>query len=412
MNYLLKIVEGPNKGAEIALPDGVAVTLGKGDGCDIVLADPTLPEKPVSLEAGEGGVSADGEALEPFAVKTLGSTSFAVGPAGSPWGALKWPAEESKTRETGEGKQEEAGSSQVSSPVQPSEEKSGDDAAPPKGKRRIGWGCGCLVAVLVAFAALALLAWLFRDHPKAGRFKEKAVELYEGIAGKSGGDGETPPATLEDALAALAEKFGLSMDSRDGSFSLSGNMKTRRERLQATAEAYQTMPGIALDLSDDESFRASAEDAVFTLSEGSLKVVSATNRVLSLAGATQSPQSLGRILKALAADLPKMRDADVSGVRFDAALPVSAGDSANSGYSGYSGKPAKSGKPGRGTAAKAKAAPQFPVCGILVSPYPCLVMQNGMRILEGASIGENTILKIEADAVTVTNSTGRFTWKP
>ena len=43
MNFLLKIVEGPNKGAEIALVEGVAVTLGKGDDCDIVLADPTLP---------------------------------------------------------------------------------------------------------------------------------------------------------------------------------------------------------------------------------------------------------------------------------------------------------------------------------------------------------------------------------
>ena len=31
MNFLLKIVEGPNKGAEITLVEGVAVTLGKGD---------------------------------------------------------------------------------------------------------------------------------------------------------------------------------------------------------------------------------------------------------------------------------------------------------------------------------------------------------------------------------------------
>ena len=91
MNFLLKIVEGPNKGAEIALVSGVAVTLGKGDDCDIVLADPTLPSEPVSIEASDTGVTVDGEPLEPFAVKTSGATSFAIGPSDAPWGELKWP---------------------------------------------------------------------------------------------------------------------------------------------------------------------------------------------------------------------------------------------------------------------------------------------------------------------------------
>ena len=91
MSFLLKIVEGPNKGAEIALVEGVAITLGKGDDCDIVLADTTLPSTPFSIEASDGGVTVDGEPLEPFAVKTSGATSFAVGPADAPWGELKWP---------------------------------------------------------------------------------------------------------------------------------------------------------------------------------------------------------------------------------------------------------------------------------------------------------------------------------
>ena len=84
MSFLLKIVEGPNKGAEIALVDGVSVTLGKGDECDIVLADPTLPEEPLTIEASADGVSFDGERLEPLHVVVRGSTSFAVGPADAP----------------------------------------------------------------------------------------------------------------------------------------------------------------------------------------------------------------------------------------------------------------------------------------------------------------------------------------
>ena len=90
MNFLLKIVEGPNKGAEIALVEGVAVTLGKSDDCDIILADPTLPDAPCTVEATPSGVTLDGSSLEPYHVKTAGSTSFAVGPADVAWGELVW----------------------------------------------------------------------------------------------------------------------------------------------------------------------------------------------------------------------------------------------------------------------------------------------------------------------------------
>ena len=32
--------------------------------------------------------------------------------------------------------------------------------------------------------------------------------------------------------------------------------------------------------------------------------------------------------------------------------------------------------------------------------------------MEGAPIGDSVILRIDADSVTLTNSAGRFTWKP
>jgi hypothetical protein len=69
VSFLLKIVEGPNKGAEIALVEGVAVTLGKGDDCDFVLVDSTLPAEPLKVEASADGVTVDASPLEPFAVR-------------------------------------------------------------------------------------------------------------------------------------------------------------------------------------------------------------------------------------------------------------------------------------------------------------------------------------------------------
>ena len=114
-----------------------------------------------------------------------------------------------------------------------------------------------------------------------------------------------------------------------------------------------------------------------------------------------------KVLSALAADMPKLRDVDVSGVEITSlASPIVEGDS-------FVEAPAVAPSvKKRSAAAKAQGTPDMPVCGILTTPYPCLVMRDGARVMEGASIGDGVIVKIEADAVTVTNSTGRFTWKP
>ena len=97
MKFLLKIVQGPNAGAEIALVEGVRVTLGSADSCDIVLADPTLPAEACAIEASADAVvltpsGAEPETLEPLRVRSFGSTALAVGPADSPWGPLNWDA--------------------------------------------------------------------------------------------------------------------------------------------------------------------------------------------------------------------------------------------------------------------------------------------------------------------------------
>jgi hypothetical protein len=409
VNFLLKIVEGPNRGAEIALVEGVAVTLGKGDGCDIVLADTTLPDVPVSIEASADAVSIDGEPVDQFAVKTLGATSFAVGPADVPWGELKWPAKEkdvaqsrgeSENAESQHGKDEP---SRGSAEAQGAEEENHSDSASPREEKKRHGCLGCLVAFALLVLALAVLAWLFRAAVRP--YAEKALAyVRESLHGGSGG-GETRGAAGSMSLSAVASRYGLELEESDGAAKLSGNLKTRAERLRATAEAYEARPGVDLDLSDDESFKAAADDAVFTITEGAMKVVAATNRVLAIGGVSRSPEELRRALEALGADLPRLRNVDTSGVRFgivrrsDAAGEVR--EDAPVGVMGVSRR-----------AAKKSSDVSLPVCGILTKPYPCLVMRDGTRVLEGAALGESVILKIEADAVTVTNSTGRFTWKP
>lgn len=405
MNFLLKIVEGPNRGAEIALVEGVAVTLGKGDECDIVLADSTLPEEPLSIEASDDAVTVNGERLEQFAVKTLGATSFAVGPTDSPWGELKWPEKGEVSRGDAETQSKEAQSGEDESSRRDAEAQSAEEeeekAPEPEKKKH---GClGCLVVFVLLVLLLAALAWLFRATVRP--YAEKALAYArESLHFGSGADGEGTGAVRAMTLSEVASSYGLELEENDGLAKLSGNLKTRAERLRATAEAYEARPGVDLDLSDDESFKASADDALFTITEGAIKVVAATNRVLSIAGTSSSPFALKRILESLNNDLPKLRDVDAAGVVYGK-VPGNAADDNDDGEALIGVTHAKR------RAARAKD-PSLPVCGILTTPYPCLVMRDGSRVLEGAALGGNVIVKIEADAVTVTNATGRFTWKP
>ena len=406
MNFILKIVEGPNKGAEIALVEGVAVTLGKGDDCDIVLADPTLPGEPLTIETSESGVSIGGEALEPLNVKTVGATSFAVGPADSPWGELVWPKAESLE------KPDDSGKTESSEKPEPPEKPATPEAPAEQSKKKRRGGClGCLAVLILLLLLLVALAWFFRDDPRLEGVKNrvtdfycKAVERFSGGTGGSDG-GREPVAVPVVDLAAVAAKYGLVLNENGETAKISGNFKTRRERLAATAEAYAVQPGVELDLSDDESFRTAAEDELFTLSEGALKVASATNRVLSIVGLSRSPMALKKTLVALNADLPKLGNVDVSGVVFGR-MVASGNESAEESVDAEQ-VPVRVSR----RAAK-KSAPSFPVCGILTTPYRCIVLRDGRRLMEGAAMGDSIIAEIGADSVTLTNSTGRFTWKP
>jgi len=403
MNYLLKIVEGPNKGAEVALVEGVAVTLGKGDDCDIVLVDPTMPDTPLNVEATAGGVMVDGKPVEQFEVMTSGATSFAVGPAGAPWGALMWPkAETEEPREKPAAAEKPEATEDAETTEKPTE------PAAASGRRRGGY-CGCLVALFIVLAALAVLCWIFRDRIRESDRFEQFTKIGKGWYSRFTRESRDAKVSGEkhESLSDIAGKYGLKLVESNGVSTVVGNLRTRRDRLAATAEAYQAKPWVELDLTDDESFRAAADDALFTYTEGALKVAAATNRFLRIVGTSPAPLSLKRTLEALNADLPRLRGVDVSGVVMGVvARPVEPEEeSVVAGDDGFSVK--------RAAVRKArKGAPVLPVCGILTTPYPCLVMRDGRRIMEGAPLGDGVIVEIGADSVTITNSAGRFTWKP
>ena len=404
MNYLLKIVEGPNKGAEVALVEGVAVTLGKGDDCDIVLVDPTMPDAPLTVEATADGVMVDGKPVEQYEVMSSGATSFAIGPAGAPWGALKWP----KASEEGpkDSRPEATAEEKTSEAAKATEKQAESDESD---SRRRGGCCGCLVALFLALMVAAVVCWFFRDRIRESDRFEQFAKIGKGWYSRFSSESRDAKiaGTKRESLSDIVGKYDLELVESNGVSKVVGNLRTRRDRLAATAEAYQAKPWIELDLTDDESFRAAAEDALFTYTEGALKVAAATNRFLRIAGSMSSPLSLKRTLEALNADLPRLRGVDVSGVVIGGVAAPVAPEDEDTAFPGetFSVKRAPIRKARKGTQT-------LPVCGILTTPYPCLVLRDGRRVMEGAPLGDSVVVEIGADSVTLTNSTGRFTWKP
>ena len=390
MNFLLKIVRGPNAGAEAALPDGISITLGKSDNCDIVLADPTLPDAPMTLEAKSGGVALDGNELKPFHVQEAGSTAFAVGPASGAWEKLVWPEPE-------EQKAPEAAKPAETAPAPKSE-------ASEKSEKKKSSGClGCSIALVLLILGLAAAGWFYKDALSDRYDKIKDKIPWAARNGSESESAEEPPRSPEELLGDISAKYGLSMSEGGGRAKLSGDFKTRAERLAATAEAFAAKPGVELDFSDAESLKTAVEDTLALVEEKDLRIASVSNRVVALAGRAVD---LRRALEALAADVPALGNVDCrlvsipsDGVKRDTGADTwdffsGAGTARNVGKQ------------------KKKNLPVMPICGILEKPYPCLVMRDGSRMTEGAPYGGGVIAGITADSITITNATGRFVWKP
>ena len=402
MSFLLKIVEGPNKGAEIALAEGVAVTLGKTDACDIVLADATLGDEPLEIEASADSVTLGGERLEPFHVVVRGSTAFAVGPSDSPWGELVWPKREAPEREVA-AEPESSGGGHGEGDASPAPGPAPSEKKP--GKSR---GCiGCLIAFAVLLLVMAILCWCFRGwlEPRVKALAGRDGDTAETAALHNAAGGEDP--SKQDPLSPLVARYGLATTNRNNRAVLVGDFATRAERLTATAEAYAAKPGVELDFADSDTLKTAVADTLALVGEMELKVSAVTSRVAVLSG---KAANLKQALEAIASEVPKIANVDVAGI---SVAPIKIAVAPQGGAIPAPGpEVSRHVATGRNSSAKEAREVSLPVCGILTTPYPCLVLRDGRRILEGAPVGDSVVLKIEADSVTLTNDMGRFTWKP
>ncbi len=433
MNLILKIVQGPNAGAEIALIQGVNVKLGRSDECDIILTDQTLPDVACEIEVGAERVmlllpGGGQERLDPLHVKLFETTAIAVGPADAPWGALVWPDPNEK---------------------EPEEEPEVEEKPEEKPRfRKLQWAVLILLILVVILEFGLWFFWPYLSGP-VEKLRTYCHNKYEEWTADELELAAQP--VRKQTLAELAKAYEvdsvLPPPHSSAKPVLRGNLKTRADRLKLTASAYDIHPGCVLELTDDESLKNSAEELLNMVAEGALKLETAENRQLALSGHLKNTEELTRILTAIKADMPHVEKIDCSKVEIDPPpapatpknLPVVSRNSSdipvqpvpkitirtetNKDEKEEQAKKEKKEPEVTQPAQVAKPEPvaeealppmpkQLPVVGILTSPFPCLVLRNGSRVMEGAEFNGYTVTKISEDVVLLKHGDTIVEWRP
>ena len=383
MSWLLKVVEGPAKGAEIALVDGMRVKVGSAPSCDIVLGDISLAAEAFELDVTEGVVtliSPDGtqSQMKPLEIRDFGTTAVAIGPSDEPWGELVRPAPEAE--EPHPDPDEAAPASEAEPP--PEDDGKGKGAAP------FIWAA---VAALVLVVLAALLFLFFR-----GCRRDASAEASAAAA----------PAVA--SLADIAAQHGLSIEVRDGARTLAGHLHRRTERLAIRALALAAEPGCRFALTDDETMLKASEELLFAYTDGALRAVAASNRVVFLAGHVERAAALERAIRTLDAEVKGIERVETSGVTVGGPAPVR--PPAERPVASFAGTPVPE-PPARKPEAK-KPRINRSIAGILTTPYPCVIMGDGHRVMEGAQIGTATLERIEPDRLVFRDGASTFEWRP
>ena len=393
MKFLLKIVQGPNAGAEVALVEGMNLTFGCGDECDIILSDASVGEKAFELEVTSERVVAimpGGKTvkLEPYHVTQVGASALVVGPQEGTWKTLVWPKAEVETSKDDEEKVET------------------DDKEHESAKKCFPFGCAFVIFAFIALSAFGFFAWKkYPAETKEYSLKAwcEAKKIYCAASEKFKREPTAIVTERVEILDDIAKECGFTVIRTGEDVSVKGDFKTRVKRLEATARACAAHPGLKVDFTDAESLVSAVNEFLFLVTEDKLKLEELEGRKAFLSGRAASRGHLEKILRSMSEDVPKISKVDCSRVSLggDICQPASNNDD------GGESSPLK-----RKNAAKSTPTPKMPIAGILTVPYPCLVLNDGTRAMEGARFGEFTIEKIKPDSITVRGADGTFEWRP
>ena len=471
MPKILKILTGPQEGAELELDAGIALRIGTDDSCDIVLVDAMAPAqaRELVMEGDDVSVTAAAErifagdaalpvgektALPDYTILTIGSTRCAVGDADKPWPPLRWIpldvllAEKPQPEQEAEKSAEESADKpeQEEAPLSREQlEKIDELQSQKRAKRGRGFAIlSWLILILICAAGM----WFTGRHVwkiAAPKEKEEAKDVAENAH-----------KTRLEKLRERAEALGLTIEEEeDGSIRrIAGNVPKTSQRTVIEQIVKYDCPQVICEMTDDETLARSVKELVWGLTEGRLQLVSLKDRVAKIMGMTNSEEEWNTIVDNIRHDIPRLASvesdvvyADVMAAKLrealsktgfhDVRVEVLPGELQFVGYAPKESsqtfiklleeavkcfpenarlsnlvkwKDAETVIDGEDPVAP--KVRQLPITGIVVHPYPCVILADGQRLGTGSMVGGYTIDEISLTEVSLSKEDEKLTWRP
>ncbi len=262
--------------------------------------------------------------------------------------------------------------------------------------------------------------------------------------------------TRLEKLREKAEALNLTMEEdEDGNLTrITGNVSKTSQRTSIEQIVKYDCPNVVCEMTDDETLARSVKELVWGLTEGRLQLVSLKDRVAKLMGMTNNEEEWNTIVDNIRHDIPRLATvesdvvfADVMAAKLrealaqtgfrDVRVEILPGELQFVGYAPkesrqtfaklleeavkYFPENAKltnmvkwkdSETPVDGEEPAAPKARQLPITGIVVHPYPCVILADGQRLGKGSLVGGYTIDDISLTEVSLSKEDEKLTWRP
>ena len=468
MPKILKILTGPQEGAELELDVGIALRIGTDDSNDIVLVDAMAPAQALELvmEGDDVSVTAAAErlfagdaalpvgektALPDYTILTIGSTRCAVGDTDKPWPPLRWIpldvllAEKTQPEQEAEKPTEEnvAKSEQEETPLSREQLEKIDELQSQKRAKR-GRGFAMISWLLLILICAAGMWFTGRHVWNLAKPRETETII------------ENTHKTRLEKLREKAEALNLTMEEdEDGNLTrISGNVPKTSQRTSIEQIVKYDCPHVVCEMTDDETLARSVKELVWGLTEGRLKLVGLKDRVAKLMGMTNNEEEWKTIVDNIRHDVPRLATVESDVVYADVMAAKLREALAQTGFHdvrveilpgelqfvGYAPKESRQtfiklveeavkyfpenarlsnlvkwkeeNMVVDGEEPVAPKVRQLPITGIVVHPYPCVILADGQRLGKGSMVGGYTIDDISLTEVSLSKEDEKLTWRP
>ena len=498
MPKLLKILTGPQEGAEIELTPDAALHIGSDASCDVMLVDTMAPQDAlvIALEGTEVFATAHSDAifvvdrklvegektpLQDYAVITIGSTRCAIGDSDQTWPAMRWipldvllaeklpdpsalQSAPPSAHPDSSALQSASPSAHPDSSALQAEENTEEKSSPPLSREQLEklsqlqsdkrasrtraqalllWGALILICLIGMYLAGHYVWNLTKPKTNLATLLENARQ------------------TRNDKLMEKIRQHGLTLlkDEHDMPIRLVGNLATTSQRVHIEQFIKYDYPYITAELTDDETLTKSLSELLHGLTDDRITIDSLHDCQATVSGMTATETEWHTIHANIINDIPRLRDikgdivyADVMAAKLREALKktnfnnvrveILPGELQFTGFvseerhqdfelllaeaAKFFPKQAKltnlvkwktedkiaDDSPAVPAAVKKENPKVLPITGIVVSPFPCVILEDGQRLGVGSQIGDYVIDAINLTEVSLSHNDEKIIWHP